>query len=70
MDINHGEACAKVITNLSALIFNNLRSHQLERHHPGSNPDRMDDLIKATGERHAVLTRLRDEFEREMAKPV
>lgn len=64
------EAQNIIQSGLSYLITKTLASHESERHYPCADPDKMDDKIKATGERVKTLRRLREEFENEMAKPI
>lgn len=64
------ELTQEITNGISTLITATLQSHENERHFPGFDPDKMDDKIKATGERVKTLRRLREEFENEMAKPI
>lgn len=59
-----------VVGALSEDIAEALHANETERAMPGSDPDRMDDKIKFTGERARVLRRLREEYENEMARQV
>ncbi len=52
-----------VLTNLTTLIYEALREQASESLHPGGDPDRSDDVIKAAGDRADTLRRLRAEFE-------
>ena len=70
LDITLANAYPVAVSAISVLIRGTLQDHESERHYPGSNPDRMDDRIKATGERVKVLRAVREALENEMAKPV
>lgn len=66
----HEATISQVVGCLSLLIVNSLQAMEEERHFPGHDPDHMDEKIKRSRERAAILRRLREEFENEMAKPI
>lgn len=59
---------AKVVKHISALIQEALRTYEMESHHPGTDADRMDAVIKEAQVRAENLARFRTEFERMMAR--
>lgn len=55
-----------VLTGLTKLICEALCEKSSESWHPGADPDRSDDVIRAAQRRADNLRRLRAEFENEM----
>lgn len=54
---------ADIINGLSVCILQAANAAAAEQHDPGSNPDRMDEIIKANLTRLKELRRIREEFE-------
>lgn len=59
-----------IVRRLSLLIADARRHLEGECRHPGFDPDRMDDRIKDLTARVAMLSRMREEFEAEISKPI
>lgn len=67
--MNLEESTRKVVKYLSLIIFAARQELEGERHHPGGDPDRMDDRIKSLKGRIEILDQMRSQFEREMSTP-
>lgn len=67
---NHDERVARVLRDLSALILSAKKTHELQRHYPDADADRMDSIIERTGQRVEKLRELREDFEDLMGVPL
>jgi len=65
MDIN--ATATSIVNGMSELIAQASRALAVERSFPGPDADRMDEKIKGCERRIAVLRKMRNEFEDEMA---